>query len=276
MINEIGAGFFKFDYNIAPGAGLDLDADSVGDGLLQLNRAVVAWVRSVLDRYPDLIIEGCSGGGGRSDFAMLGEQQLVSTSDQENPLAYPAIAVGSLGHILPEQAGNWAYPQPSMTDQEIALAMTAGLAGRLYLAGVLNEMTDHQLAIVREGVEAHNATKQFIARAIPTFPLQFPDWNDSWVAVGFDGCTHAPDEQLLIVWALPGASESVEVPIRRCDSTSRVERIYPSNSIAPGWKAQPESGSVQITRPTTAPAAAMFRITTAVVAVDRLDLSHTG
>ena len=32
---SFGIGYFKFDYNIDPGAGTDRDADSLGDGLLR-------------------------------------------------------------------------------------------------------------------------------------------------------------------------------------------------------------------------------------------------
>jgi alpha-galactosidase len=85
----------------------------------------------VLGRHPGLVLENCGGGGMRSEFAMLATLQLQSTSDQQDPLLYPAIAVRPLAHILPEQAGNWAYPQPDMTDEEIIFAMAAGLAGRL-------------------------------------------------------------------------------------------------------------------------------------------------
>ncbi|MEN2742654.1 glycoside hydrolase family 36 protein [Microbacterium sp. X-17] len=261
MIGEYGAAYFKFDYNTTPGTGLDRDADSLGDGLLQNNRALLTWIRGVLDRYPDLLIESCSGGGGRTDFAMLGELHIASTSDQENPLAYPAVAVGSLAQILPEQSGNWAYPQPEMTDQEIAFAMTVGLAGRLYLAGVLSAMSEHQLSIVRAGVQAHNATKHFIATAVPFFPLGFPDWDDSWVAVGFQGEGASADEQLLIVWALPGADPEVKIPIRCSGGTSpQLQRVYPSEELASGWNVDATPGSLHISRPEGLPTAAMFRI----------------
>jgi alpha-galactosidase len=265
LVNELGARYFKFDYNVSPGTGLDRNADSLGDGLLQHNRAVVDWMAGLLERYPDLILESCSGGGGRTDFATLSQLQLASTSDQENPLAYPAVAVGSLAHILPEQAGNWAYPQASMSDQDIAFAMAVGLAGRLYLAGVLNEMNDHQLAIVREGVEAHNATKHFISRATPVFPLGFPDWNDAWVAVGFEADDELTHDLLLIAWALPGAGEEVEIPLRRADAT-HIERIYPSDDIGAGWSAQLADASLRLTRPAALPTAAMFRISSKGVA----------
>ena len=46
--------FFKLDYNIDPGAGTDVNADSLGSGLLEHNRAHLQWLDAVLDRHPGL------------------------------------------------------------------------------------------------------------------------------------------------------------------------------------------------------------------------------
>ncbi|MGZ2843838.1 hypothetical protein AAER21_17785, partial [Pseudomonas aeruginosa] len=51
LVADFGLGFFKMDYNINPGPGTDRDADSVGDGLLGHNRAVLDWLDGVLDRH---------------------------------------------------------------------------------------------------------------------------------------------------------------------------------------------------------------------------------
>ena len=69
---------------------------------------------------------------------MLARFDLQSTSDQQDFLLYPPIAAGAPVQILPEQAGNWAYPQPSMSHEEIAFTMVTGLSGRLYLSGFLD------------------------------------------------------------------------------------------------------------------------------------------
>ncbi len=112
LIDEHGIGYFKLDYNINPGAGTDRDADSVGDGLLRHNRAHLAWLDGLLDRHPDLVWENCGSGAMRSDFALLSRLQLQSTSDQQDYLKYPPIAAAAPVLTLPEQAANWAYPQP--------------------------------------------------------------------------------------------------------------------------------------------------------------------
>jgi alpha-galactosidase len=71
LVEDFGVGYFKLDYNVTPGAGTDLDADSPGDGLLQQNRAHLDWIDGVLARHPDLVIENCASGAMRADYALL-------------------------------------------------------------------------------------------------------------------------------------------------------------------------------------------------------------
>ena len=57
VVGEYGVGYIKMDYNIEPGIGTELKADSVGAGLLAHERAYLAWLDSVFRKYPDLVIE---------------------------------------------------------------------------------------------------------------------------------------------------------------------------------------------------------------------------
>jgi alpha-galactosidase len=82
LVADYGVGYFKLDYNVNPGPGTDLHADSPGAGLLGHQRALLAWLDEVLDRHPDLTLENCASGAMRSDYAMLSRLQLQSTSDQ--------------------------------------------------------------------------------------------------------------------------------------------------------------------------------------------------
>jgi alpha-galactosidase len=256
LVDDLGVGFFKFDYNVTPGAGTDVAAPSLGHGLLEHNRALVAWLNGLLDRHPDLVIENCGSGAMRSDFAMLGTLQLQSTSDQQDVLLYPAIAVGALAHVLPEQAGNWAYPQPTMSDEEIVFALCAGLAGRLYLAGVLSGMSNAQLDLVASAVIAHNATKHTIARSVPRFPTGLPTWNDPWVSVAFD----AGDETILVVWQMPHAGEEVLLPLPAGVEGARVEQVFPPKGVGLRWDVAATDGEVRIHTTAGTAQARMFRL----------------
>jgi alpha-galactosidase len=234
LVGDLGVGFFKLDYNVTPGAGTDLDASSVGAGLLDHNRALLAWLSDVLDRHPDLILENCGSGAMRSDAAMLQVLQLQSTSDQQDPLLYPMIAVGALAHILPEQAGNWAYPQPDMTDEMVVFTECTGLAGRLYQAGVLSGMDDHGLDLVADAVRVHKETRHALASSTPRFPTGLPSWDDAWTTVAFD-VADSPDTYV-VAWRQAHAGAMVELALPHLgDGEVDVEQVYPPAGIGAEW-----------------------------------------
>ncbi|GFJ95913.1 hypothetical protein Prum_095550 [Phytohabitans rumicis] len=183
LVEQLGVGYFKLDYNIDPGPGTDLSAGSVGAGLLDHNRAHLQWLDRLLDRHPDLVLENCASGGMRMDYALLSRMQLQSTSDQQDFLRYPPIAVAAPMSVLPEQSASWAYPQPDMTDEQIAYAMCTGMLGRLYLSGRLDQMDAGQLDSVRTAVRTHQSIRADLAGAVPLWPLGLPGWDDPWLAL---------------------------------------------------------------------------------------------
>ncbi len=71
LVKEYGVGYIKMDYNTDTLEGTGLNADSLGQGLLDHNRVVLSWLDGLLDRYPELVIENCGSGGGRMDYGML-------------------------------------------------------------------------------------------------------------------------------------------------------------------------------------------------------------
>lgn len=258
LVGELGVGYFKLDYNVIPGAGTDRDAESVGDGLLQHNRALLTWLEQVLDRHPQLVLENCGSGALRADAAMLGRLQLQSTSDQTEPLLYPAIAVGSLLHVLPEQAAHWAYPQASMTDEEIVFTMVTGLAGRLYQAGLIDRMDEAQRALVAAGVQAHRDTRQALARSAPRFSTGLPSWDDAWVTVAFD----AGEETYLLLWRRADAAASVEAALPHLDGAELdVTQIYPPTDRLPAWDVERTTTGLRVTPGAAGVGARMLRLT---------------
>ena len=260
LVRELGIGYFKLDYNVTPGAGTDRDAPSVGHGLLEHNRALLTWLDGVLDRHPDLVLENFGSGALRSDFAMLSHLQLQSTSDQQDPLLYPMIAVGALAHILPEQAANWSYPQATMSDEEIAFTMVTGLAGRLYQAGLLDRMNEEQLALVAAGVQAHKDTRQALARSTPRFPTGLPSWDDAWVTVAFE----TAEESYVLAWRQERADDQVALELPWLgDRQVQVEQVYPPVAALAEWKIERTSTGLTLRCGETVAAARMLRVTPA-------------
>ena len=99
------------------------------------------WLDAALDRHPGLVIENCSSGGMRTDYALLARLQVQSTSDQQDFLRYPPIAAAAPAAMTPEQAAIWAYPQPEFTDDENAFTLCGAMLGRVHLSGHLDRMS---------------------------------------------------------------------------------------------------------------------------------------
>jgi alpha-galactosidase len=229
LVADYGVGFFKFDYNIDPGTGPTRDADSPGDGLLEHNRAHLAWIDSVLDRHPELVIENCSSGAMRMDPALMQRLAMQSTSDQQDFTRYPPIAASAPMAILPEQAASWAYPQPGMSQESIAFCLVTGLLGRFYLSGFLNRMAEEELALVRESVAVAKVLRAELPTTRPTWPSGLPSWSDPWVSMGLEG----PRGLLLSVWRRGGPDEFVLTLPRFAGREIEVTTVFPRH--LPSW-----------------------------------------
>ena len=257
LTGELGVGYLKLDYNIDPGAGTDFAAASAGAGLLDHNRAHLAWLDRVLDRHPGLTLENCASGGMRMDYALLSRMQLQSTSDQQDPLHYPAIAVAAPLSVLPEQSASWAYPQPDMSDEQIAYTMCTGLLGRLYLSGRLDAMTAGQHELVRDGVSRHREIRAALAGAVPVWPLGLPGPADPWLSLAL----RAGDVTYLAVWRQAGADPGVRLELPHLRGRPvRADVLYPRR--LPAWATDFSSGTGTLTlvAGSPEPAARIFRL----------------
>ena len=258
LVGDHGVGFFKMDCNTMTGPGTDSRDDAAGAGLLEHNRALLAWLDAVQARHPTLLIESCASGAMRMDYAMLQRLHLQSTSDQQDPLQYASIAASAPASILPEQAGNWAYPERGMPRERLVLSLVNGVLGRMYLSGYLNRMTDAQLATIREAIAAQREVLAVIERTHPVWPLGLPGWDDPWVALGL-----ASDEALdLAVWRLGGAA-SAELPLPRFRGRDLdVAPLFPRDSGAWSWHWDRTAGVLSASADPTVPSARVVRIRT--------------
>ncbi|HUN38419.1 MAG TPA: glycoside hydrolase family 36 protein [Trebonia sp.] len=268
LVEDLGVGYLKLDYNINGGPGTDAGGLSAGAGLLAHNRAHLDWLDAVLDRHPSLVIENCASGGMRMDYALLSRLQVQSTSDQQAFLRYPPISAAAPAAVTPEQAASWAYPQPSFSDREIAFTVCGALLGRIHLSGHIDQMTSAQLRLVAEAVTVYKDVRFDLPGAVPFWPLGLPSWDDSWLALGMRG----PSRSYLLAWhrgPVDTAASTTVPPEPDPDALElslphlRGERLdpqvlYPQAAVgAATWAA--DSGQLTVRLP-DAPAACLIRL----------------
>ncbi|MFJ4833789.1 alpha-galactosidase [Streptomyces sp. NPDC088747] len=217
LVRDYGVGYLKLDYNIDIGPGTDGPdgATSAGDGLLGHNRAYLAWLDGVLDRYPTLVLENCAAGGSRTDHAVLSRLPVHSVTDQQDFRLLPAIAAAAPTAVTPEQGAIWAYPLPQHSEAELGMVMVSAMLGRIHLSGRPDLLAPQQLALVRRAVDTYKTYRPLLAGALPRWPLGLPGWRDGWIALALttDVTSERAATTLLALWRRTGAPETVTVPL---------------------------------------------------------------
>lgn len=258
LADELGVGYFKFDYNINAGPGTDSGKVSSGAGLLAHNRAHLDWLDAALDRHPGLVIENCASGGMRMDYALLSRLQLQSTSDQQDLFRYAPVAAAAPVAVTPEQGASWAYPQPSFTDDEIAFTLCNALLGRVHLSGHLDRMSPSQHRLVAEAIAVYKQIRADVATSVPFWPLGLPGWDDSWLALGL----RTQSATYLTIWRRGHAGQgtadrTVRLPLPAlCGRPAEPEVLYPRGPAA-AWA--PDSGLLTVML-NASPAACLIRL----------------
>jgi alpha-galactosidase len=242
LVNEYGVGYIKMDYNVDSLQGTELSADSFGQGLLEHNRAHIAWLDNLLSRYPNLVIENCGSGGGRMDYAMLSRLQIQSMTDQEDYLKLPAILVGASAAALSEQLAVWSYPLTNSDADQASFNMVTAMMCRIHQSGHLDSLSPQAWAQVTEGIRIYkDLLRKSIPDALPFYPLGLPDVTDSQkpVALGM----RSPSRTLLAIWRIDGPAKT-DVPWTMPDPTV----LYP---VDLGVKATTSKGSLNVEFPRT-------------------------
>ena len=222
LVNDYGVGYIKMDYNVDSLQGTELNSESFGQGLLEHNRAQLAWLARVLNRYPDLVVENCGSGGGRMDYAMLSRLQLQSMTDQEDYLKLPGILVGSTAAVLPEQLAIWSYPLADADADQASFNMVTAMMCRIHQSGRLDKNGPQTLSQVRDGIKVYkDVLRKHIPRSVPFYPLGLPDVTNrtSPIALGM----RSPGQTAVAVWRIDGPAKcAIPVALRNA------KLLYPS------------------------------------------------
>lgn len=256
LVEDYGVGYLKMDYNIEPGIGTEYLADSAGDGLLSHNRAYLSWLDGIFEKYPDLVIENCSSGGLRMDYAMLSRYSIQSTSDQEDYKNYATIAANAPSGLTPEQAAVWSYPLEDGDEEEVIFNMINSMLLRIHQSGHLVQLSNSRMELVKEGIACYKEIRQDIKTALPYWPLGTAGFRDSWVSLGLkvDGVDY------IAVWRRNSSDDTVSLPVRHLKGReAEAVCIYPKKGNC-GVKWNRESGELSVKLPGVV-SARLFRVT---------------
>jgi alpha-galactosidase len=222
LVSDYHIGYIKIDYNNLTW-GTESSKGGLGQGLLEHNVAFLNWLKEIVKEYPQLTIENCASGGCRMDYAMLSTTHIQSSSDQDNYKKYPAILVGALAAVLPEQLAIWSYPSINASKNEVSFNMVSAMAARTHQSGFLYSLNSENFQLVKNAIRVYSSTiAPVLHRAIPFFPLGMPAISDSLspICVGLK----TAEKKYLYVWCLRGA-QKLSIPIKG----KSAKLLYPLN-----------------------------------------------
>ncbi|NLZ46579.1 MAG: alpha-galactosidase [Clostridiales bacterium] len=244
LVSEYGIGYIKMDYNIEPGIGTEYNCDSVGDGLLGHQRAYLKWLDEIFIKYPDLIIENCSSGGLRIDYAMLSRYSIQSTSDQDDYRKYCTIAANSPAALTPEQSAIWSYPMSEGDKEEVVFNMVNAMLLRVHQSGHLGYITEDRKELVKEALDVYKNIRQDIKISLPFWPLGLSKFSDQWVCLGLK----TDKKAYIAVWKRESSETVKEIPVDFLkEKSAKLSCIYPNfNENRFSYNAEKSTISVEL------------------------------
>ncbi len=247
LVQEYHVGYIKMDYNIEPGIGTDHNADSVGDGMLGHQRAYLKWLDGIFAKYPDLIIENCSSGGLRMDYAMLSRYSIQSTSDQEDYLRYATIASNAPTAVTPEQSAIWSYPLDGASREDAVFNMCNALLMRIHQSGHLAKIPQNQFDSVKEALDYYKTIRHDIKEALPFWPLGLSHFSDTWISLGLK----TDKKTYVAVWRRHAPTGTVQLPIEHLKGHENVKVTcaYPANDPDTAFSWHAANGTLTVTLP---------------------------
>jgi alpha-galactosidase len=158
LVEEGDLAWLKIDFNLDPWAGCNRTdhGHDAGDGLHAHYLGLYELLDRFRDAYPDVIIEGCSGGGGRLDLGIMKRMHLAFLSDMDYSVNGLQIAWG---------AGAMLHPSAWI---EFPWSQTLNPVGRNRDSSPIREdMPPHKFDyIIRVGMINHFSCS-----------YRFPDWS---------------------------------------------------------------------------------------------------
>ena len=135
----------------------DLDGDHVRNYL-----EVLARLRA---HHPDVLVEACAGGGGRTDLATVALSDVVWPSDNTAPLDRLSVQDGFLLAHAPHLMSSWVTDAPGVFDarpRSLRFRFVLAMAGVLGIGADVSRWTDAQRAEARALVARYKEIREVV------------------------------------------------------------------------------------------------------------------
>jgi alpha-galactosidase len=172
VIQENELDFFRLDYNCTLGyGGTRLEGGFVENNYWRYYETLYAVFDRIRARYPDLILENCAGGGGRTDFGMIKRFSHTWVTDQQQPPYSFTIGNGMTIALPPELVDRHLIGQGQPTHLAGSIDWQCRLAmfGRPTIGTVLWLVGADPNPVLKERVKRTvKMYKEFVRPFLPT------------------------------------------------------------------------------------------------------------
>ena len=192
VLDQGGIDYVKWDYNRSIVDVHSRTASDQGKVLYDYMLGLYDLLERIVSRYPDLLIEGCSAGGGRFDAGMLYYTPQIWTSDNTDArnrmeiqygtsFGYPCSAVGAHVSACPNEITGRTIPLGARG----TVAMAGGAFG--YELDLM-ELNDRACEIIRTQVKTYRQIEHLVREGL-LYRLSDPKDADvsAWEFVSEDG-----------------------------------------------------------------------------------------
>ncbi|MDE0803733.1 MAG: alpha-galactosidase [Acidimicrobiales bacterium] len=143
----------------------DMNRDVVAPGSHAQTSALYRLLGTLRDRHPDVEIESCASGGGRTDAGILEFTQRIWTSDCNDPLERQVIQRGFSTFLPPEVMGAHIGPPRAHTTgrtHRLAFRAATALFGHLGVEWNLLEASDRDLEKLGAWIGLHKELRPLL------------------------------------------------------------------------------------------------------------------
>ena len=183
--------YVKWDYNRSIMDVWSADTKDQGRVLYDYMIGVYRFLERLLERYPDLLIEGCSGGGGRFDAGMLYYTPQIWCSDNTDAIDRLWIQYGTSFGFPPEVMGAHVSVSPNEQNGRVTPLHTraaAAMGGTFGYELDPADLSDEEKEEVRREIEDYERFSPLVQSGL-YYRLTNPMKDDAgaWEIVSEDG-----------------------------------------------------------------------------------------
>ncbi|MGB3306905.1 MAG: alpha-galactosidase [Thermomicrobiales bacterium] len=226
IIAETGARWLKWDSNYWGVCTSPHHGHGTGEGEYAQLQGVYRVMDRLRERFPDLIIENCAGGGTRMDLEIASHTHVAWMSDASEPQHRSRFHAAGASYIYPPEMLNaWVTEsryenlnRQVLPEAIVRATIRSRMLGALGFSCQLAEWSDETRRIMREEVARYKVMVRPLLRhgsvqhLLPQPLLESPRLPapDAWEAYAFV----AADRREAVAFAFRNASPSATLPLR--------------------------------------------------------------